>query len=212
MPHFENIDQYEASRTKGGRKKVIPIAPHSMQAVDYSPRRRKEKGSSQTPPQEQFDPVPFDPTLVRKMEREFKQAVRADSRRDPNRGLSGLLKKIKAFFTGKKTRKKSARKRAGKGQPGRTHKPAPSSRHKGKPPREGKPDGNPAQRRKRRRKRPNAQKGGQGKEESRGKGMSRPGNDGSRNKRNPNRRRRRRPSGDKSSQGQQNRRNRDPSN
>jgi hypothetical protein len=43
MPHFENIDQYEAKNPKSGEKEIIPIAPHSMQAVDY--RLSKERKS-----------------------------------------------------------------------------------------------------------------------------------------------------------------------
>ena len=140
MPHFENLDQYEAKNPKSGEKEIIPIAPHSMQAVDYRPHKRDE---SRHRPREQkpaFEPVEFDPISVRQMEKEFKQAARADARRNPGEGLRGIWKKLRRFLAerfGK--RKKPIRgsrplRRKPGGKPTRKPRPASSEAEAGQGP------------------------------------------------------------------------------
>lgn len=121
MPHFENIDQYEARNPKSGEKEIIPIAPHSMQAVDYSLNRSKSGQAPRKEPKPAFAPVEFDPISVRQMEKEFKQAARADARRKPRPSLGDRLAKLKAFFAslfGKKQEKAVTGNRPPRRKPG----------------------------------------------------------------------------------------------
>jgi hypothetical protein len=121
MPHFENIDQYEAKNPKSGEKEIIPIAPHSMQAVDYRLTKSKASEAPRKEPKPAFAPVEFDPISVRQMEKEFKQAARADARRHPRSGLKDQLKKLKAFIAslfGKKEEKPARRSRPQHRKPG----------------------------------------------------------------------------------------------
>jgi hypothetical protein len=131
MPHFENIDQYEAKNPKSGEKEIIPIAPHSMQAVDYSLTKSKTGDARRKEPKPAFAPVEFDPISVRQMEKEFKQAARADARRKPRLSLKDRLKKLKSFLAslfGNKRDKSLSRKRPPRRKPG----PRPPRKSAGK--------------------------------------------------------------------------------
>jgi hypothetical protein len=76
MPEFENIEQYE-SRNKDGKPRISPIAPHSLQAVEYSPggknRTPKPRAKARSLPQPEIEPVD-----IRQMEKEFRAAARKE--------------------------------------------------------------------------------------------------------------------------------------
>lgn len=100
MPDFENIDQYEAKNPESGRKKIVPIAPHSMQAVDYRPVKRtgeQPEARKSSPP---YRKVHVEPVSIRQMEKEFRQAARIDAKRRGRTGLGGLIKALKEFLAG----------------------------------------------------------------------------------------------------------------
>lgn len=121
MPHFENIDQYEAKNPKSGQKEIIPIAPHSMQAVDYRLNKERKSEAPQRKPKPDFTPVEFDPISVRQMEKEFKQAARADARRAPRPSIRTRLKKFREFIAslfGKKSEQPARRNRSQRRKPG----------------------------------------------------------------------------------------------
>ena len=106
MPNFENIDQYEARNPKSGQKEIIPIAPHSLQATDYRPRKRagaQREAPEKTPP---FPDVEVEPVSVEQMEREFKMANRKLNRSSNRRGFKlvrfKLLNWLKRLFKRKK--------------------------------------------------------------------------------------------------------------
>lgn len=114
MPDFENIDQYETVNPRSGKPRIVPIAPHSMQAVDYRPRQRKEVPKSLPKPESEFKSVEIEPVSIKQMEKEFRQAARAEARRRPDRGFSGWLKRLRTFLL---SLVKPAKKRARKGPP-----------------------------------------------------------------------------------------------
>jgi hypothetical protein len=106
MPHFENLEQYEAKNPKSGEKKIIPIAPHSLQAGDYRPRKRaqSQRESRETAPP--FPDVEVEPVSVEEMEREFRIANRKLNRRGGRRGLKSLRLRLLNWLKGLFTRKK----------------------------------------------------------------------------------------------------------
>ena len=159
MPHFENIENYESTNPKSGQKKIIPIAPHSMQASDFRPRRREPGGREKPIPKSQFKEVQIEPISVRQMEKEFRQASRKEARRKPRLGLKGWLLRIRraiaSHFRGKRSRvsgrpphSHSLRNRRspnrppqGKGKPGdQAGKPSSEQHRRGGGPRKPRPD------------------------------------------------------------------------
>lgn len=76
MPEFENIEKYE-SRSKNGESRINPIAPHSLQAVEYSPggknRTLKPREKPRSLPKPEIEPVD-----IRQMEKEFRAAARKE--------------------------------------------------------------------------------------------------------------------------------------
>lgn len=89
MPHFENITDYESGDPVSGRRKVIPIAPHSMRAQEYRPHKRETlpKAKDTLPP---FPGVDVEPVSISQMEKEFRQAARADEKRKKARRRKGF--------------------------------------------------------------------------------------------------------------------------
>lgn len=107
MPHFENFDQYETTDRSTGQRRVLPIAPHSIQASDYQPRRREGTRPPRRGRRELLPPLKnkdFPLVSAEEMEREYKRARRrsggADHRplRNP---ISDLLNWIKGLFKSK---------------------------------------------------------------------------------------------------------------
>lgn len=108
MPEFENLDKYETTDTESGRKRVIPIAPHSSQPSNYRPQRRenfKQKRDNQLPPLKKAD---FEVVSVEQMEREFKRASRAQGRSRADRPRRNPLKDLRDWFLGLFRKKKKA--------------------------------------------------------------------------------------------------------
>lgn len=205
MPHFENIDQYETANPKSGKKKVIPIAPHSMQAVEYRPVKRAQSG----PPPREVDPpfkdVHVEPVSIRQMEKEFKQAARSAPRAQRRKPSGSLLSRVKAFFQSLfgKEKPRHADRRARSSRPPRRTKSG--SRGKGKPPEgrgqdadndSGKPRSQKPRRRRSRPKGPRPEgSGGPQEGKKRDSGPSPKGETGNANARKRPRRNRRRSSG-----------------
>lgn len=98
MPHFENLDQYEAKNPQSGKTHIVPIAPHSLQAADYHPgdegseppRKRKRIG--------EFRKMEFEPVSIRQMEKEFKAAGRKRRRSHSKRKRQSIWKSLTQFF------------------------------------------------------------------------------------------------------------------
>lgn len=189
MPQFENIEQYESTNPKSGKKKIVPIAPHSTQAVDYRPVKRaggppRERKSS--PPYQKVD---VEPVSIRQMEKEFKQAARLDAKRQGRSGLTGLFKAIAGFFKslfGKDKKKKLRRTRPSgdqrpRGRGNRTQGTRKPRREGESGQEQGKPSGNRPRRHDRSRK-PRPDNRGRSQE---GQGQSRGENRGENRSRNP---------------------------
>ncbi|MCD8481491.1 MAG: hypothetical protein LR015_01720 [Verrucomicrobia bacterium] len=98
MPEFENIEQFE---TKGKRRTIPPIAPHSSSAGEFRPRRRpgmpRLTNFSSTLP----DPkaVTIEPIKAEDLEREYQRADKLLRSRETDRTPSTSLgKKVKAWW------------------------------------------------------------------------------------------------------------------
>lgn len=157
MPEFENLEKY-ACKSKDGKMSVSPIAPHSLQAVDYTPGRRGRA----TEPREKLKPLPdatIEPVDIRQMEREFRKASR-----DQSPGLAvqlkGLFRRLKAWFGKLSTRKKPHRGRHDRKRGDKRPRSGGGPKHKGNAPKGGQQDDKG--RRPRRRNRRGNQDGGQG--------------------------------------------------
>jgi hypothetical protein len=146
MPHFENIDQYESTNPKRGKQRIIPIAPHSLQASDYRPRKRAHAPERKSEKVPAFPDVEVEPISVHQMEREFRMTNRKLNRRSKRHSWKsrkrGLLQWLKGLFGKKKTESpKGGRKRKprpdrkrGGGSDSRTEKKAgPPGDGSGKP-------------------------------------------------------------------------------
>ncbi|NBD37844.1 MAG: hypothetical protein GVY10_04670 [Verrucomicrobia bacterium] len=98
MPHFENINDYESGDPVSGRPKVIPIAPHSMGAQEYRPHKRETlpKAKDTLPP---FPGVDVEPVSISQMEKEFRQAARADEKRKKARRRKGFRARWQRFLS-----------------------------------------------------------------------------------------------------------------
>ncbi len=98
MPHFENLDQYETKNPKSGKRHIVPIAPHSLQAADYHPG----DGGSEPPRKRkrisEFRKMEFEPVSIRQMEKEFKAAGRKRRRSHSKRKRKSFWKSVKQFF------------------------------------------------------------------------------------------------------------------
>lgn len=178
MPHFENLDQYEITNSKSGKKEIVPIAPHSLQKTDYRPRPRPEGQREPKKAGPEFPEVEIEPISVQQMEKEFRaagRAVRLSRGKRKKSLLKRILKWFRKLFGGKDKKRKSA-----KGSNSRRH-----SQRSGK-----KPDGRPG-------KGPRG-RGRPGKDSQRKDSPSNDpqGNDGQKSG-NRQRRRRRKPSGQK---------------
>ena len=187
MPHFENIDQYEAKNPKSGQKEIVPIAPHSMQALDYRLTKSKHSKASRKDPKSAFASVEFDPISVRQMEKEFKQAARAEARRRPRPSLRSRLKKLRTFIAslfGKKPEKPVRRNRPQHRKPG----PRPA-RKSGKQETKSSEGNQNRNRRSRKRRPPNRSQGG-GRPEGKQSGQTDGQKDHSQGKKRANRSRR----------------------
>jgi hypothetical protein len=211
MPQFENLDQYEVSHPESGRRKIIPIAPHSMQTVDYRPKKREQPQGRPPKPKPAFADIAVEPISVRQMEKEFRQASRTEARRNPNKGFSGWMRALRSFFQSLlKSKPKERPARADRKRSGDRRKPA--GRRANKPPQQGggkpeaQPNNGPGGKRRRRRSRPprDRQDGGQppaGKsqpgprEGGRARNPGQPGNSGGKPSGGGRSRRKRRPSG-----------------
>jgi hypothetical protein len=138
MPDFENIDKYEVTRPDGTTR-LPPIAPHSLQAGDYSPgnvpRRRRPQRVRR-----EFPEVTIEPVDVRQMERAFRQAMRREHGFLPLqplrafwRGLTGRWRAWRARRAAAKRaraeRRKAARKRAPDAPAAATGGEAPRRQH-----------------------------------------------------------------------------------
>lgn len=92
MPEFENLENYE-SRQPDGSVRVSPIAPHSLQPVEYTPnsrpRGRDHKATIPKVPETRIEPVD-----IRQMEKEFRQANR-ENRPSLGRRLRRSLERLK---------------------------------------------------------------------------------------------------------------------
>ena len=100
MPHFENIKDYESGDPVSGSKKVIPIAPHSMGVQEYRPRKREAlpKQKDTLPP---FPGVDVEPVSISQMEKEFRQAAKADEKKKKARrrkGFRSLWRRVLGFL------------------------------------------------------------------------------------------------------------------
>ena len=174
---------------KSGQKEIIPIAPHSLQASDYRPRKRagghREKADKAPP----YPEVEVEPVSVEQMEREFKIANRKLNRRGNRRGFKSfrfrLLNWLKGLFKRKKDRpargkgQRNRKTRGGKGRPGGQGKP-PRQQQRGSNPQEGQQS---SRRRRRRRSRGGGQEGQAGGSQQQAKGgapSQRQGDGGSR--------------------------------
>jgi ribonuclease E len=79
MPHFENLDQYEGKDPRSGKNGIVPIAPHSMQATDYRPRKGDSTPARKRRQKPEFPEVEIEPISVEQMEKEFRAAGRGRS-------------------------------------------------------------------------------------------------------------------------------------
>jgi translation initiation factor IF-2 len=111
MPNFENLEKYETTDPKSQERRMVPIAPHSMQAIDYRPMRQAA-ARPKPAPKPAFKPVAFEPVSVEQMEREFRQAGRSSGGPSPLARLAkavqkwiGKLKEALRRKTGLKKRK-----------------------------------------------------------------------------------------------------------
>ena len=137
MPDFENIDQYETVNPRSGKARIVPIAPHSMQAVNYRPQQRKEASKPIPKPESEFKSVEIEPVSIKQMEKEFRQASRSQARRHPKRGFSGWLKRLRKFLLSVlKPAKKKARRGPGQKSHSRNPRPDRSRKSRGRDPRE----------------------------------------------------------------------------
>lgn len=91
MPHFENLDQYESTNPKSGDKEIVPIAPHSLQASEYSPDKENASVVRKRRRKKEFPDVNIEPISVRQMEREY----RASGKKLPHSRKKGRLRKLK---------------------------------------------------------------------------------------------------------------------
>lgn len=136
MPHFENIEQYESLDPKSGRRRIVPIAPHSMQAADYRPRHREQarkRLKEETNPS--FPEVEVSPISISQMEKEFRQAAKADEKRKRARRPKGwrprlrrLLKALRLLPKSKPQQSPDSPKKTG-----RQKQSAPDRKAKGSP-------------------------------------------------------------------------------
>lgn len=116
MPHFENIEKYEATNPKSGRKEIIPIAPHSLQAADYRPRKREGDQVQRKEKAPEFPEVNVEPISVTQMEKEFRMASRRAGRTRP-KGQS-LWSRLMAWISSR-TKKREDSRSPGQGRPRR---------------------------------------------------------------------------------------------
>ena len=166
MPNFENIDEYEARNPKSGNKEIIPIAPHSLQASDYRPRK---SGPSQVKIKEKvpaFPEVEIEPVSIQQMEKEYRQAGRQLNRQArQSRSSQSLWKRLKKWL--------QSLLKSGKGRPPRPRPDRRSSQRPSATARKGRPRPGPQgksegqenrdqNRNKRRRRRPQDNRGPQG--------------------------------------------------
>ena len=195
MPHFENIDSYESTHPETGEKRIVPVAPHSLQASEYRPRKREQKASKPAETAPVFQEVTFEPVNLRQMEREFKQAGRAE--RKSNRasksrsGSIGLLARLKAFFLGKDKPKADRRRPKSRGPAQRDSRRKDSPRPRSAASPGAKPaEGTPNKRKRRRRPQENRPAGGQESKKQPGGGPRGPGQSAKKSSRPPGRNRR----------------------
>lgn len=111
MPEFENLDRYEATDPKTGTKRVVPIAPHSMQASNYRPRKRDAYRNA---PEDKLPPLKkaqFEVVSVEQMEKEFRQAGKRQSKRErsPRNPIQDLIAWIRSLFAPKKRKAVSSK-------------------------------------------------------------------------------------------------------
>jgi hypothetical protein len=141
MPKFENIEQYESTHPESGEPTIVPIAPHSMQAVNYRPRARQIRQPVSPKTEPAFRNVEIEPISVKQMEKEFRQAMRSEARQDKNRGLSGWLRRLRKFILGlfnkkpppqRKNRSGDSRKRSPANRSGKRPRPSSENRQKNK--------------------------------------------------------------------------------
>jgi hypothetical protein len=135
-----------------------------MQAVDYRLSKERKSEAPQKKAKPAFEPVEFDPISVRQMEKEFKQAARADSRRKKRPSLGSRLRKLKEFIASlfsKKAEQKPRQNRSQRRTPGPR-----AARKPGKPSKDDPENSQNRNRRSRNRRSRNRQKGG-GKDGSR---------------------------------------------
>jgi hypothetical protein len=105
MPDFENIEQYETTDPHTGKKRVIPIAPHSYPPSTYRPRKRArsvDRDENQLPPLKKAD---FEVVSVEQMEREFRRSA-STLTREPRNPLTDFWKWILSWFKPKQAKKK----------------------------------------------------------------------------------------------------------
>lgn len=124
MPEFENFENYH-SRRPDGSVKVSPIAPHSLQPVEYTPNsaRRTERSKSVVPkvPKTNIEPVD-----IRQMEKEFRQANRENRPSFSSRlraGIERLKRRLAKWF-------KSSKAKRGKPTAGKPYPPKNNRRRK----------------------------------------------------------------------------------
>ncbi len=98
MPHFENLDQYESTNPKSGNKEIVPIAPHSLQASEYSPDKENTNVQRNRRRKTQFPEVDIEPISVRQMEKEYRASSRKLPRSRKKNRLRKLKRKIVDFF------------------------------------------------------------------------------------------------------------------
>lgn len=154
MPDFENIDQYETVNPRSGKARIVPIAPHSMQALDYRPHQRKEHLKPLRESESEFKSVEIEPVSIKQMEKEFRQATRSEARRRPDRGFSGWLRRLRQFLL---SLLKPAKKKPRKGAPPKSRNRNSGQKGRGSGPRDkgdGSQQGGQGQRRGRRRRAP----------------------------------------------------------
>lgn len=99
MPHFENLDQYETKNPKSGKQEIVPIAPHSLQATEYRPRKRESGPVQKGKRLGEFKKMEFEPVSVEQMEKEFKAAGRMRRRSKSNRSGNSIWKRLLKFFS-----------------------------------------------------------------------------------------------------------------
>lgn len=132
MPHFENIDQYEAKGPGAKKRRIIPIAPHSLQATDYRPDRSRKPAAAATR-KPAYPEVDIEPISVKQMEKEYRQASRAENRRRKDRGFGALFKRFRRWLAsllskGKAPAKKASRRKGPANGKGRSAKAGGSRR------------------------------------------------------------------------------------